>query len=328
MFAGGCGGKGTTIKQLGSPPLQITTATLPDWMATFPFSQNVQATGGVGPLTWSISSRAPPHGLSLGPSTSSTVTIEGTPDMPGTSAFTLEVSDTQNQHASQAYTVNVKSVAVVTVRPVSGNSASGTVELQGVTAGDFNPLAWQNGTLNWVPDVRLPVLAPLSGTWQNIYSPWALEQNNGWRCFMVAGMERTRQNDRVYSALTPDFLTFTNRTFVIDHGAFEHVNNTNVHQRPDGSMHMICTVLKDDNSLDKPAYFSSPDGNTWNGTPAPYEAQLTDVVSVSGDPETSCSGILVSGCSTTAWVFSAEITRRSSKPQAQRLHCSKAPVRC
>ena len=46
-------------------------------------------------------------------------------------------------------------------------------------------------------------------------------------------------------------------------------------------MHMICTVFPDEFGNDKPAYFSSPDGITWNGSPAPYSAQLTDMVSVS-----------------------------------------------
>jgi hypothetical protein len=71
---------------------------------------------------------------------------------------------------------------------------------------------------------------------------------------------------------------------VIDHGAFTHVNNMSVQQLADGSLHMICTTLVDANSLDKPTYFSSPDGVTWNGTPEPYEAQVSDVVSIPNDP--------------------------------------------
>ena len=38
-----CGGGGTVPPP---PAMSITTATLPDWMATFAYTQTVQATGG------------------------------------------------------------------------------------------------------------------------------------------------------------------------------------------------------------------------------------------------------------------------------------------
>ncbi len=181
----------------------------------------------------------------------------------------------------------------LTVLPVSGNAVlqettgqgpAGTIEIQGLSAGNFNPDYWQTNTLNWVPDVRMPMLAPqTTGPFQNIYAPWALEQTTGWRLFYGGDDGSDTPNDRVYSGTTGDFLTFDNRTLVIDHGAFAHVNNVNVQQLPDGSLHMICTG-GDPTGLpaDKPVYFSSPDGSTWNGAPEPYSAQLTDIVSIQG----------------------------------------------
>jgi hypothetical protein len=194
------------------------------------------------------------------------------------------VKDSQNQTATHSYAVNIKALVSAQLQEVQGQVAAGTAEIQGVSAGPFYPVEWQHNTLNWVADVRIPVLAPLSGAWQNIYSPWALEQPNGWRLFYGGWDGSDTPNDRMYSATTSDFLSFNDRVLVIDHGAFPHVNNVGVSQLADGSLHMICTVLEEPADLDKPAYFSSPDGITWNGSPAPYSAQTTDVVSVPNDP--------------------------------------------
>ena len=91
----------------------------------------------------------------------------------------------------------------------------------------------------------MPMLTPLTGgPWKNIYAPWALEQTTGWRMFYGGWDGTATSNDRVYSVTTPDFLNFQNRMLVIDHGDFLHVNNENVTQLPDGSMHMICTALQ------------------------------------------------------------------------------------
>jgi len=180
----------------------------------------------------------------------------------------------------------------LTVEPVSGAAvlqeaagevAAGVIEIQGVSAGSFNPTYWQQNTLNWVPDVRAPLFAALAtGPLQNIYSPWAIEQSGSWRMFYGGDDGSNTPNDRVYSVTTKDFLTFQNRTLVIDHGVFMHVNNVNVQRLPDGSMHMICTVFPDSMGLNKPAYFSSPDGVTWNGSPQPYQAQFGDIVDILG----------------------------------------------
>lgn len=62
------------------------------------------------------------------------------------------------------------------------------------------------------------------------------------------------------------------------------VNNANIHQLPDGSLHMLYGFQAAPDGLDRIAYVESPDGVTWNGSPEPYEAQATDAISVSGDP--------------------------------------------
>jgi hypothetical protein len=171
---------------------------------------------------------------------------------------------------------------------VPGQVPAGLAEIQGVSAGPFNPNYWQANTLNWVPDVRMPMFAALNtGPWQNIYAPWALEQSTGWRMFYGGWDGTATSNDRIYSVITSDFLSFNNRTLVIDHGDFLHVNNANASELPDGSIHMVCTTGIDNvipgvgNS--KVAYFSSPDGITWNGTPEPYSAQISDLITAIGN---------------------------------------------
>ena len=280
-----CGGGGASAPS--SPPapkLSFVTPPLPSGMLTFPYSQNIKVNGGGSPFRWRISSGNLPQGIALASSSSNSVTISGMPSTAQSSTFSIAVTDSKSQTASQSYTITINNLAMAQLLP-QGQAPAGIIEIQGLSAGPFNPASWQRNTLNWVPDVRTPMLAPLTtGPWQNIYSPWALEQPNGWRMFYGGWDGTATPNDRVYSVTTSDFLSFQNRILVIDHGDFQHVNNVNVTQLTDGSMHMICTVLVDPNSNDKPAYFSSRDGISWNGTPEPYSAKLSDVVSVANDP--------------------------------------------
>jgi hypothetical protein len=159
-----------------------------------------------------------------------------------------------------------------------------------LSAGDFNPAYWQNNSMNWAPDVREPMFTSLdTSPYQNIYAPWPLEQPNGWRLFYGGWDGSETPNDRVYSVTTNDFFTFNNRALVIDHGAFQHVNNVNVHPIQDGSLHMVCTGGGYD-GLNWPTYFSSPDGIIWNGSSEPYQAQLSDIVVIQGYSDYSAGG--------------------------------------
>jgi hypothetical protein len=172
--------------------------------------------------------------------------------------------------------------AQVELQEIPGGASSGIIEVQGVSAGSFNPAYWQHNTLNWVPDARVPMFKALTTSpYQNIYAPWPIEQPDGWRMFYGGWDGSPTPNDRIYSVTTADFLTFDNRILVIDDGDFFEVNNVNVQQLPDGSLHMICTVADNDDS-NWPGYFSSPDGAVWNGVLEPYEAQFSDIVDIQG----------------------------------------------
>ena len=296
----GCGGSGSS-----SPPqanfdfsvnpsgLSVTVGTISPAVVVEVSEQNGfadtvnVAINGLPPGSFS----KPPVPLAIPSNGSQRVTFFIPPSAPaGSLSIELEATSGTISHSA---TLNV------TVTPVSGTAvlqeSSGqapvsTIEFQGVTAGNFNPAYWQNNSLNWVPDVREPMFAALTTSpYQNIYAPWPLEQQTGWRMFYGGWDGSDTPNDRVYSVTTSDFLTFNNRTLVIDHGAFQHVNNVNVQQLPDGSLHMMCTGGTYD-GLSWPTYFSSPDGVSWNGSPEPYQAQLADIAVIKGYSDYSAGG--------------------------------------
>ena len=154
--------------------------------------------------------------------------------------------------------------------------------VHGVRAGAFDPAIWQAGTLNLLPDARHPLLEPQEGKCRNIYAPSAVQVPGGWRVFFGAWDGVPTGNDRIYSVETGDFSAFTNRHTVIEHGKFQHVCNVSAIAEGTSGFALCCTAYPDKDGLNKPAFFSSPDGLRWNGSPAPYTAQTSDIVSMTG----------------------------------------------
>lgn len=98
-----CGGS----SRPSAPPLVISPPSLPNAMVGEPYSSAISAGGGVAPYNWSVSAGSLPHSLALETSGNS-ATISGTPDTAAQSVnFTLQVTDSARQSASQAYTVSV-----------------------------------------------------------------------------------------------------------------------------------------------------------------------------------------------------------------------------
>jgi len=100
----------SSIKQLfiivvpPPPPLVIQTIQLPETSAERPYSQSLQATGGVPPYTWAIASGNLGTGLNL----SADGTISGTPTTPGTSVFVVRVTDSAQQTITRTLAINIK----------------------------------------------------------------------------------------------------------------------------------------------------------------------------------------------------------------------------
>ena len=141
-------GCGSSSSPPPPPILSIATLSLSDGTSGASYTQTIQATGGVAPFSWSVSSGVLPHLLALGPSSTNVATISGTPDAVQTNvAFTIQVTDGSGQMAKQPFAVTIKSTVAQT--------QSGAV--QGVVAGDL--LAFRGipyaappvGNLRWKP---------------------------------------------------------------------------------------------------------------------------------------------------------------------------------
>ena len=126
---------------LPAPP-NITTPTLPNGTIASAYSQTVQASGGTGALTWTISAGSLPTGLN--PVNSSTGQITGTPTTAGTFNFTVRATDTLNQFDDQALSITIDLPAPPNITTTTlPNGAVGTAYSQPVQAtGGIGNLTW------------------------------------------------------------------------------------------------------------------------------------------------------------------------------------------
>ncbi|HEX4276372.1 MAG TPA: putative Ig domain-containing protein, partial [Bryobacteraceae bacterium] len=114
-----------------SPPLSITTSSLPPGETGLPYSATVAATGGFGAYTWSISAEAP---LSINSATGQLTStgVLGSGNLP---QFTVTVSDTAGDSVAQNFTVTVDSTVTVTTTSLP---SAGLNESYGVQLGASN----------------------------------------------------------------------------------------------------------------------------------------------------------------------------------------------
>jgi hypothetical protein len=112
-------------------PLAITTQSLPDGTVRTPYpAQNISATGGTPPYTFSMSGSLPP-GLGLNFSTGA---IAGTPVEGGRFAFTIFVIDSAGRNASRDFVVNITAIVFLTTSlpdGIVGTPYDQTIRLSG-----------------------------------------------------------------------------------------------------------------------------------------------------------------------------------------------------
>lgn len=124
--------------------LSITTAsTLPGGTVGKAYSQTLSATGGTSPYSWSVTSGSLPAGLGLDAGSGK---ISGTPLVPGTSNFTVQVSDSASGKASQPFSLTITlataALSITTASPLPGGTV-GTSYSQTLTAtGGIAPYTW------------------------------------------------------------------------------------------------------------------------------------------------------------------------------------------
>jgi hypothetical protein len=102
----GCTGRRlytVTIASPGCPAITLSPTTLPPGGVGTAYSQNVTASGGTAPYTFTIASGALPTGLTL----SATGTIAGTPTTAGLFNFTVRATDSVGCIGARSYTLAI-----------------------------------------------------------------------------------------------------------------------------------------------------------------------------------------------------------------------------
>jgi hypothetical protein len=129
-------------------PLAVSTTSLPGATVGEGYEATLGATGGTTPYTWSLSSGSLPGGMSLDTSSGE---ISGTPTSPGTSDFTVEVTDSGGppQTATQALSIAVgpaPNTLTVSTTALPGDTVGGGYETTLAASGGTTPYTWSLST--------------------------------------------------------------------------------------------------------------------------------------------------------------------------------------
>ncbi len=156
-----------SIKITVEPTPSITTTSLPGGNYGSPYSGTINSTGGVPPFTWSISAGALTPGLVLGSSNTSSVVISGTPTAQTNSNFTIEITDSLGNSASQPLTIAIGAplpLAVATTTLPNGSLSVSYPNTVLAATGGVPPFTWSLFSGTFPPGLTLGADGTISGT--------------------------------------------------------------------------------------------------------------------------------------------------------------------
>jgi len=105
------------------PVISLSPATLAGGTVGIAYSQNLSASGGIGPYTFAVIGGSLPAGLSLSPAGA----ITGSPTVNGSFAFDVEATDANGETGTASYSINIAALPL-TLGPASlpGGTVGGT----------------------------------------------------------------------------------------------------------------------------------------------------------------------------------------------------------
>ena len=116
----------------------ISACPTPEGLTGTPYSSNVSASGGTPPYTWSVLGQLP-AGLALN---STSGALSGTPLVPGTSSFALQVNDTGSQNAARACTITVTIPLTLITQNLPDAATRTTYSQRMAATGGSPPYRW------------------------------------------------------------------------------------------------------------------------------------------------------------------------------------------
>ncbi|MGJ5817783.1 putative Ig domain-containing protein [Paludibaculum fermentans] len=140
--------------------LNITTASLPNGTPGIQYSQNLAASGGTTPYTWSLATGTLTPGLQL----TAAGAISGVPTTAGTSSFSVRVTDAAGGSATANYIITVGAALQITTASALPNGAIGTAySTQFTVQGGTAPFTWALNSGAMPPGLMLTTAGVLSG---------------------------------------------------------------------------------------------------------------------------------------------------------------------
>ncbi len=156
--------KALTLVVKPAAPLTITSLQLPRGSVGSTYSQNLGASGGQTPYTWSIQSGNLPDGLTLGALTG---VISGTPERAGISSFVVKLTDSSNASVTATLSITInpaQSILSLDTNSlpdgVVGQDYSQTLQAAGGTA----PYRWEIRSGKLPEGLRMSEAGVISGT--------------------------------------------------------------------------------------------------------------------------------------------------------------------
>jgi hypothetical protein len=121
--------------------LAITTTSLPNGVQNASYSASVAATGGVGPYSFSITSGAPPSGITM----NSSGAFSGSSSVVGTSSFTVQAKDssTPAQTATASLSITITNTLTITTGSLPNGVVNDSYNASVAASGGVPPYSYQ-----------------------------------------------------------------------------------------------------------------------------------------------------------------------------------------